>query len=223
MSFNDALQLALTHLDEPCKLSQEDIDRVYGVFFLYHPFMYDISVLHYFKDYSISELKNMMQVVEYSKSEDDKAVYVNLTVILNDYRANKTITYRQYKAISKDTGILLEGYQTNHAGAEIEVHVWLADTNDPNLQWWISSRTQEATTTTQPVTDTSTPVTESETPSSTTSPSTQTGGGGTTTPMEPGAQSQPGQAGSNVVTIVVAVAIVVALAVTLYMLLGRRR
>lgn len=224
MSFDDALQLALTYLDDPSRLNQTLIDTVYGVFFLYYPFMYDVSKLHY----SLDELKSMMQVVEYGKSEDDKAIYVNLTVILNDYRANKTTTYKLYRVVSKDTGFILENYQGRYEGLESRIPVKLVSTNDPRLQWWAPDNpgiipSPKTTTATQPVTDTSTPTTVPETPSPTTSPSTQIGGGGTTTPMEPGTQSQPGQAGSSVVTIVVAVAIVVALTVALHMLLGKRR
>jgi len=133
MSFDDALQLALTYLDDPSRLNQTLVDTVYGVFFLYHPFMYDVSKLHYSKDYSISELKNMIQVVGYSKSEDDKAIYVNLTVILNDYKANKTITYKLYRVVSKDTGFILENYQGRYEGLESRIPVKLVSTNDPRL------------------------------------------------------------------------------------------
>jgi len=226
MSFDDALQLALTYLDDPSRLNQTLVDTVYGVFFPYYPFMYDVGKLHY----SLDELKSMIQVVGYSKSEDDKAIYVNLTVILNDYKANKTTTYKLYRVVSKDTGFILENYQGRYEGLESRIPVKLVSTNDPRLQWWAPDNpgiipSPKTTTTTEPVTDTSIPTTVPETPPSTTSPSTQIEEGGTTTPMEPGTQSQPGQAGSNsnVVTVVAAVAIVVALAVALYMLLGRRR
>jgi len=156
---------------EDCSIiNYENVATLLGASVIYSP-LYSIIVkeaLTY--NYTETELTKLIEIKQYSKGESTHMIKMVMDIEFNDIATNTT--YHQIKSItfSKDTGHILHErvklYINDTLGVDTETI--LSDTNDPNLEFWISS-SETVTLTPIITTPTNTPTT---TPTST--PTSQT-------------------------------------------------